>query len=322
MTERLALGVDFGGTNLRVALVSAKGDTVSVVSKRSFVTKRNARPAAFVEAVASASESLLKERGLARSRVKGVGLGVPGSVDPSRGVVYVLPNVPGWNNVRLKRFVERRLRLSATVDNDANAMAWGEFKFGAARGAESAVFVTLGTGVGGGLVLGKKLFRGRDFSAAEIGHVRYRTGGRRCACGAIGCIETELGRGQLIAKLREDIKRGRAKGMESFLEKHGGLRLEAVTDAAARGNAYAKRFWAETGRTLGDFLAGICNLLNPESVVVGGGVAQAGPFLFGPLRAALRKNAFPRAARVRVSPARFGQDAGLIGAASLVLERP
>ncbi len=323
MSERFALGVDFGGTSMRVALVSARGaGRAAVAAKRTFETKKIRHPAGFVDAVASGAKAVLAERGIARGRVMGIGLGLPGSVDSARGLVHGLPNVPGWKNVPIRRLVERRLGLRAAVENDANAMAWGEYTFGAARGAESALFLTLGTGVGGGLVLGKRLFRGRDFSAAEIGHVRYRAGGTLCACGARGCIETELGNRYLVKKLLQDVRRGRAKGMERFLAKHGGAKLEAVTEAARRGNAYARAFWAEAGTLLGDFLGGICNLLNPGRIVIGGGVAQAGSFLFGPLRASLAKNAFERAGRARVSAARFGPDAGLIGAASLILVKP
>lgn len=319
--KRYAIGVDMGGTNTRIALVDggAGRSEMRIVAKDSCPTRAVKTPKRFIELLSGRIDAFFTD-GVSRREVAGIGMGVPGSVNVATGQVHFLPNIPGWRNVPLGRWAAEAAGFPVKVDNDANAMACGEFMFGAARGARQAVFVTLGTGVGGGLLVNGRLFAGRTFSAAEIGHIRYRAGGKPCACGSRGCIETELGSTFLEQKASNDLKHGAKTLVKKIAaaSPRTKLRLEMITQAARRGDAYALRFWRETGEILGDFLAGICNLLNPEIIVIGGGVAEAGPFLFGPAREALKRNAFPEAARsVRIVKARFGPDAGLIGAATL-----
>ena len=325
--KRYAIGVDMGGTNTRIALVervsvSSRTDA-RVVACKSCPTRRLLTPRALVAEVGETVRRLVGDARLTPGQVSGIGIGAPGSVDVPKGLVHFLPNVPRWRNVPLARLVARKTGMMTRVDNDANAMAQGEFKFGAAHGARNAIFLTLGTGVGGGLLVNGELFHGSDFSAAEIGHIRYNPSGEKCACGARGCIETEMGNSYLMRRLEADLKRGEHTVIQELVRASADKkpRLEMVTQAAQEGDRYAIRFWRRIGETLGDFLGGLCNLLNPETVVIGGGIAQAGRFLFVPLKASLRKNAFPAASGVRIVPARLGLDAGLIGAASLVYDK-
>lgn len=324
MVKSYAIGVDLGGTHARWALVRLGGTkkrSVRVVMKSGVSTKKLGNPRAFVSLLAKDVKVFFNRGGISRPEVKGIGIGVPGSVDVNKGVVHFLPNVPNWRNVPLVRWVRRRIPLPVFIENDANAMACGEFFFGAARHARNAVFLTLGTGLGGGLLLNGSLFRGHSFSAAEIGHLRYGGGVRACACGSRGCIETQLGSGYLVREAERDLKRGVPTLLRKILRASGGkkIRLEMLTEAARQGDRYAIRFWKRTGEVLGDFLGGICNLLNPEVVVVGGGISQAGRFLFDPLRLALKRGAFPQAARsAKVVKAAFGADSGLVGAAAVV----
>lgn len=320
MRRPLAIGVDLGGTNTRVGLVRKTGSSVRIVAKCEFKT-RSAGPKTFVEDVSKITLRLLADCKVSKAALAGIGIGAPGSIDVARGFVHFLPNVPGWKNVPLKSLVARRTSLPVVVDNDANAMALGECRFGAARGAKNAVFLTLGTGIGGGLLIGGKLFHGSKFSAAEIGHLRWGAGSVRCGCGARGCIETEIGNSYLEAKIERDLKRGVKTSLRAIWRKTPRIdRLAAVDAAAQRGDRYSIGFWKNSGQILGDFLAGICNLLNPEVIVIGGGMSKAGRFLFGPLKATLKKSAFPAAAGVRIVPAKFGADAGITGAASLAFE--
>jgi len=318
MKRRIAVGVDLGGTNARLALV---GSDAKILDMIACASDRVRTPDIFIPWVALGVRRLMERNRLRSGAIEGVGIGAPGPVDPSKGFVYFLPNLPNWKNVQLGKRISRKLRRPVEVNNDGNAMAQGEFLYGAARRLKSAVFLTLGTGIGGGMLISGRLYSGTGFSACEIGHVRYRQEGARCVCGSRGCIETELGNGFLLRKLKRDLKAGvRTRIRELALRKGGGSpNLEDVTRAASAGDPYARRFWAEAGRHLGNFLGGICNLLSPEAVVIGGGVMGAGRFLLTPLKAAIRENSFPPASRsLRVLPAKFGAESGLVGAAGLV----
>ncbi len=307
MKPKWAIGLDLGGTNARLALVDRNARILATVRREA---REVGSPDAFVRWVAEESAALLKQNGVRRADCAGIGAGMPGPVDQARKRVLVLPNLPAWNNIPLAELLSRRSGLKAVIDNDGNAMTMAEFRFGAARGSSYALFLTLGTGIGCGIVRDGKLFYGSTFSAGEISHIRYgdvRTG-LKCGCGSRGCIETRVGNRALCAKAARVM--GRA------------VRLEDVTRAARAGDAKAKRFWADVAEEFGDFLGGICNLLNPEMIVIGGGVAGAGKFLFDPLRRSVKRHAFPLATQhLKIVPAAFGADAGIIGAAALAFAR-
>lgn len=296
MKKKVAVGVDIGGTSVKLGLVDENG---KVLARESFITKRypgrKRQLAALVERI-SGLRSWAGKKGYA---LLGVGVGAPGPVDVERGFVYFFPNIPGWKNTPLKLLLEKRLGLGVTVDNDANAMAFGEYRFGAGRGARNMIALTLGTGIGGGLVMDGKLFHGPKFSAVEVGHIVIDPAGVRCGCGNRGCVETFVGSGYIFRKIRRT-------------PQQAGL-------AARKGDRRALKMWKEAGEGLGTMLAGLVNVLNPERIVLGGGIAQNGKLLFEPVRKTIQKKAFSIAARsVRVVPAKLGVDAGLIGAAALI----
>jgi glucokinase len=235
-----------------------------------------------------------------------------------RGFVYFFPNIPGWKNTPLKALLEKRLKLPVFVDNDASVMALAEFEFGAGRGAKNVIALTLGTGVGGGLVIDGKLFHGPRYSAAEIGHLVINEDGPRCGCGSRGCVETYVGSGYFVCEVKRRLKKGAQSVLKKWVKEGREMTPLLAAQAARRGDVFSKKIWQETGAHLGTALAGLLNILNPEKIILGGGIAQNGGLLFRPLRAALNKKAFPIAARsVRVVPAKLGVDAGLIGAAAL-----
>jgi len=317
--QKQAIGVDFGGTNTRVALVTHRG---RIIHKTHCATKEVQKPRLFIRKVSDMIQAVLKETQTPLSQIAGIGMGIPGPVEPRKGLVHFLPNVPGWKKVSLARLMRKHFKTLIRIDNDGNAMALGECLVGAARSYRYALFLTLGTGIGGGILIDGKLLHGHAFSACEIAHMRYGVSHTPCACGSFGCIETEIGNGYLLKKIRRDLVDGVQTKIRQLLKGKSidHVSLEMVDEAARKGDRYARDFWKKRGEILGTFLGGICNLLNPEVIVIGGGVANAGPFLFKPLNSALKAHAFPIASRtVKVVHAQLGADAGLIGSASLVL---
>lgn len=299
--KKYYIGVDIGGTNSRVALVS---DRFNIIERSSLATKSYGSPKALIQAVCSTILSALRKKDITSGNIIGIGIGIAGQVDFPRGIVRNLTNVPGWKNVALKGLIERRLFIPAYVDNDVNVMALAEFYKGAGRGCRNIVCVALGTGVGGGIIIDGKLYRGSTSTAGEIGHIPINEVGPRCNCGGRACIESYIGARYLTRDL-------------------GGLTPEEAYRAARRGDRRARRFWEKTAVRLGIMLSGVINLLNPDRVVIGGGVAQAGGFLFKPLKATIKRRAMPlQATRVKIVKAALGTDAGIIGAAILAsLER-
>lgn len=316
--KKVAIGVDIGGTNVKYGLVGSNG---RILFRDHFPTGGVPGRAGMLKAVSDCVRRLASLAGTRKWRLLGVGVGAPGPIDVERGFIYFLPNIRGWKNTALKTQLEKRLKLPVFVDNDANAMALAEFLFGAGRGSASLIALTLGTGVGGGMVLDGRLFHGHRYSAAEIGHLTVNENGPRCACGSTGCLEVYVGNSYFVRRLRNRLRSTprRSTVLRRWLRDGRLLTPELAAKAARRGDRLCREIWKETGLHLGTALAGLANVLNPERIILGGGVANAGALLFDPIRETLKKKAFPIAARsARVMPAKLGVDAGLAGAAALV----
>ena len=227
--------------------------------------------------------------------------------------------MPGWRDVPLRRWLERRLRCRCVVDNDANLYALGEWRFGSGRGARLLVCVTLGTGVGSGLVFDGRLHHGSSGSAGEIGHMVIDPSGPRCGCGKHGCLEAHVGTAAILAMGARAMRHGAEPLRTCAREAGGRLTPALISQAARQGDAAAKRLWSEVGRSLGMGLANVVNLLNPDRVVIGGGVANAWPYFAPTLLRTVRQEAMDVPARaVRIARARLGEHAGIVGAAVLV----
>ncbi|HTL70254.1 MAG TPA: ROK family protein [Candidatus Eisenbacteria bacterium] len=316
--KNAAIGVDIGGTSVKMGVVGPNG---RIVCRSNFPTGRHAKKSDVLDSLYEHSRSLTAQAKKAGFRVTGVGIGAPGPIDVERGFVYSFPNIHGWENTPLRKILEKRLRLPVRIDNDANAMALGETLFGAGRGAKNTIALTLGTGVGGGIVIDGKLFHGPTYSAAEIGHIVLNEEGPQCGCGNRGCIETYVGNGYFVREVRSRLAAGEKSVLKRWIEEDGReLTPYLVWQAAKKGDGFAKKFWWETGLHLGNALVGLVNVFNPEKIILGGGVAQDKPHLLDSVTRTIKKKAFPIAARsVKVVPAALGVDAGLIGAAALVL---
>ena len=320
LMKRAAIGVDIGGTNVKLGLVDEKG---KVLLRGTFLTKSAPSKKALLIKLAEHIRSFQAEAERRKLRLAGVGIGAPGPIDVTRGFVYSFPNIRGWENVPFKKLLQQKIQIPVVVDNDANAMAWGEYCFGAGKGARNIIALTLGTGIGGGIVLDGKLFHGPHFSAAEFGHMVVDVNGLLCGCGNRGCIETFVGNGYFVKDVQEHLDAGGHSLLREWtLRQHKELTPKLVQEAARQGDKLAIGQWKKTGAYLGTWLAGLANVFGPERIILGGGVAQAGALLLDPVRETLKKKAFPIASRfVKVLPALLGPDAGLIGAAALAFPR-
>ncbi len=320
MSARLpwTAGIDFGGTNIKLGLVDPSGRVANV---RVLSSTSVQGPSGFVDEVSAAVERLAETVRVRPTELRGVGVGAPGPVDVERGIVDSLVNVQGWRRVRLGRLLEQRLRCPCFVDNDVNLFALGEWTLGAGRGARHVVCLTLGTGVGGGLIINGQLYRGSRGAAGELGHMVIKPHGRQCGCGVRGCLEAHVGTAAILSLGRQALRR--TTGPMRLLLKEADRRLtpRLINQAARQGDTAARGVWEEIGRLLGSGLANITNLLNPERIIIGGGVASAWRFFYPELIRTLRAQAMDISGRsVRVVRATLGNNAGIVGAAVLVWE--
>ncbi len=304
---RATAAVDLGGSWIRVGVVGPDGEVVRVV--------RVPTPQTGPEAVADRVAELV--RGLGPLPAGPVGVAVPGPLSVREGVVFQPPNLRGWKEVPFRQMLEDRLGRPVVLENDANAAAVGEWWRGAGQGARHLVYVTVSTGVGGGLVLDGRLYRGATDTAGEIGHVVVDPQGPVCSCGRVGHLEG-LASGPAIARWTAERIH---EGQPSVLAGREPFSAREVAEAAEAGDLLAQEAFRRAGRYLGWAVAGLVNLLNPEVVVVGGGVARAGRWLFEPLQEAARQSSFERPWKaVRVVPAALDEHAGLVGAAYVAVQ--
>lgn len=318
--KRWIAAVDLGGTNIVVGLVPVEGG--EVLGLRSVPTE-SGRGAKFVVdrmvgMVRGAIEEVTSSNGVGVDAVAGVGIGSPGPLDRATGTVINTPNL-GWRNFPLRDLVANALDLPATLDNDANCATYGEWWLGAGRAVDTLVGLTLGTGIGGGIVLNGEIFHGCADVAGEIGHMSIDSTGRKCKCGSYGCLEQYASGPAIALRAVEGIEAGE----QTLLVEMVGGRLDRITaatvyEAVVAGDAYASEVMKETAKLLGAGVANILNILNPQMVVIAGGVTRAGDMLFEPLRAEVRKRAFKTALDCcRIVPAELPGTAGVVGAAAV-----
>ena len=305
MVKRFIIAIDLGGTNLKCALLDSN---LKIKAKSSFSTKSFDNQHKLIQGITDSVDSFILNQRLKRSSILGVGIGVPGPVDTLKGIVHFLPNIPGWKEVKLKKILEEKTKLPVFIDNDAKLMTLAEHEAGAAKKYKNVLCLTLGTGVGGGLIINNLLYRGPDNAAGEAGHFPLNEKGPLCGCGARGCLETYVGNNKIIKDARK-----------LFGSK---ITLERVSALARQNNPKAINFWSQTGKKLGLVLSGIINLLNLDLIVVGGGISCAGGVLFENIRRTILLRAMRlQARRVKIVKAKLGIDAGIIGAGYLVRER-
>lgn len=312
---RFLLGLDIGGTNVKAALVSSDGVVVAWASD----AWSGGSPEDAVRTASRLAASLSSSH--PGSTPEAAGCGCAGLVDAERGIVHVSPNLPAWKDVELAKMLAGALGLPTVIENDASAAAYGEYSAGAGRGASNLVMLTLGTGVGGGLVLGGKLYRGSHGTAGEIGHSTVNLDGAPCPCGGRGCLERLVNAESLVSRAASLLAAGRPSAL-SEVARSRALEAKDIGDAAANGDPVALAAVDETGRVLGVGLANLVQILDPDVIVIGGGVAAAGEALLSRAQSEMAARVQSCVVRMpRVVAAGLGGLSGVVGAALIARER-
>ncbi|HZM27319.1 MAG TPA: ROK family protein [Gemmatimonadales bacterium] len=319
---RFVLGVDVGGTNLVVAAVAADGSTLHAL--KSEATRPEEGSESVLHRMVTMAHAVMEEtrRAIPKAEFIGAGVGAPGPLDTKRGVVLLTPNL-GWVNLPLRDLVQQGISLPTAIDNDANCAVLGECWMGAGRGALNVIGITIGTGIGGGIVIDGRLYHGSSDSAGEIGHTTVEVNGRRCKCGNYGCLEAYASGPAIALRAVEAIEAGQPSRLPEYVNGAlGKITAQTVYQAAHDGDELADEVVGDTAKFLGAGIANMINIFNPEIVVVFGGVTYAGERLFAPLRREVAKRAFkPAVAVCRIVPAELIGTAGVYGAARTFLDQ-
>lgn len=327
---KYAVGVDLGGTNIVTILMNEKGKIIARDKRategfkgKDYVINRMAEGINAVinpttKALAGRHESLV-----IRKKIVGIGIGTPGLVNLEKGIVYEAPNIPGWDNVPLTSIYKKRFGFPVFIENDANSAALGEWWIGAGKGSKYMLCLTLGTGIGGGIIIDGKVYHGANGYAGELGHISLSFGGPKCGCGNVGCLEAYAPAIGIIRRTKEALK----KNKKSLIYKLIGGNLSKVTpaivtQAARKGDKLAKKIWDDTGFYLGSAIANYANIFNPEVVVLTGGLTGAGNLLFKPMWKTVRKRAFDNAVKhLKIVTGKIPDDAGAVGAAKTAFQQ-
>jgi glucokinase len=320
--KRWIVGVDLGGTNIVVGVLPLNGGNGEVLALRENKTEAIKGAKFVVDRIVQMVEDAIAEvasaNGGSKADFAGIGIGSPGPLNRKTGTIINTPNL-GWRNFPLRDLISNAVGLPAQLDNDANCATYGEWWLGAGKSVDNLVGFTLGTGIGGGIVLNGEIFHGVSDVAGEMGHMTLDYTGRKCNCGNYGCLEAYASGPAIALRAVEGIE----AGAESVLPDLVNGRLEDITAAtvyegAVLGDAYSNEVMIETAKFLGTGIANIVNILNPEMVVIAGGVTRAGDHLFVPLRAEVRRRAFKSAQEAcQIVPAQLVGTAGVIGAIAM-----
>lgn len=313
-SKKFAVGVDLGGTYIKFGLVSSDG---KIVSKSFLESKAENGPDAVIKQIKKGVSALLE---LSSSKIVGIGIGAPGVISVKKGTVENPPNLPGWGKVHLGRIIQKEFEIDTYVENDANAAAIGEMIFGAGKKLNSFVMITLGTGVGGGIIFERKLFRGETGAAGEIGHLSIDFNGARCNCGSLGCIEAYSGNNYIIHDVLKDYESQKSSLVFKIIENNLDLLTpKVISQAAEQNDNYAINVINNLGTRIGYAMASVANLLDLTTIIVGGGVSGFGSRLLQAIENGMRERVLQSLKpRVKVISAKLSNDAGIQGASSLV----
>ena len=315
------VGVDMGGTKILSAVIDAKGN---ILGTAKVPTKADEAPSVVIDRIADAIQKAIDKSGVNEASIEAIGIGAPGPLDPATGVVIFAPNL-GWRDIRLKDELETRVGIPTFVDNDVNVGTLGEHVFGAGQGVQNVVGIFVGTGIGGGIILQGELFHGASKTAGEIGHIIVKAGGPKCGCGTRGCLEALASRTAMAKQFQKAIKKKKQKSIVTELT-NGDLRTirSGVLAKAIRANdKLTLKIFKKVTKYLGVGIGSIVNFLNPEMIILGGGVVEALDDTFlDNIRAAAKKYALPNTLDgVQIVRAELGDNSGILGAAALARQR-
>ena len=313
ISNNYVLAADVGGTNTRMAVVSEKGDIHTLLKKSTHCKEGRDEMISFI--VSFAGETIEKSK-LPKGEICGMGIGFPGPLNAEAGTIFNPPNLSGWDNVPLRAILEKELKVPVAIENDANAAALGEWWKGAGSGAGSLFCITLGTGVGGGIILDGKVWHGASSIAGEIGHTTVIRDGIKCTCGNIGCLEAYACSGGILKRVNDALLNERDNGVQPLIN------LKQVSQMAMQGNEIVLNVIKETGVILGIAIANVANLLNPEIIVLFGGVTNLGEHLVVPLKEEVKGRAFKKATEsLRIELSQLGDNSGILGAARNIFSK-
>ena len=316
--DDLIVAVDLGGTKISAVLADASANVVARDHRGTYAGQGTE------EVIGRIIDSIkhLMESAAAPGQVTGVGIAAAGACEVSSGVISSSPNLPGWHDIPLRDIIQRQFGIATYLDNDATLAALGEHRFGAGIGVDDLLYVTVSTGIGGGIIIGGKPYRGVSGTAGEMGHMTIDDNGPHCSCGNVGCWEM-LASGTALA--REAVKRIEAGAQTAILGLCQGdlskVSAQAVSVASERGDALAVELVSQTGYYLGVGLVNLVNIFNPELILIGGGLSNMGQRLLAPALKVVKDRAFAVPANaVRIETSRLGGDAGVLGAVAMVVE--
>ncbi|MBL0939622.1 MAG: ROK family protein [Gemmatimonadaceae bacterium] len=311
------IGVDLGGTNIVVSAMSLDGTRLFGEQSAPTLAAEGADAvvARMAKLVDETIVTVMREANVTRDAILGVGLGAPGTVDRERGLVLVAPNLR-WHEFPLVERMSALTGLPVKIDNDANCATYGEWWLGAARGGINVIGLTIGTGVGGGIIIDRQLYHGSSDAAGEIGHVTIDLTGRRCGCGNYGCLEAYASGSAIAGRAREALEHDETSSLRARVNGDlAQITAALVYQAASEGDAVALEIVRDTAKFLGAGIANLLNIFNPDVVVIAGGVTQAGELLFAPLRTEVRRRAFKSVTDAcRIVPGTLPGTAGVVGA--------
>jgi len=317
--DDLVLGVDLGGTKILTAVTNSQG---KMLSQDHSITPAKKGHEAVIRSILESAHRALKQADVAISELIAVGIGAPGLSNPETGILFTSASLPGWRDVPLRDIIQERLGKKTFLTNDANAAALGEFYFGAARGIRNFIYITLSTGIGGGIVIDGKIYSGAIGAAGEVGHMTIDDEGPICNCGNRGCWEALASGTALAREARQRIGEGVTTSIleyaEGDVEK---VTAQVIHNAAEQGDSLAKELIARTGYYVGVGLANLINIFNPELIVIGGGLSNIGDMLLEPAFKVAEERAYKEAFQaVRFASAGLGRNSGVLGAAAFALQ--
>ncbi|MCX6168265.1 MAG: ROK family protein [Ignavibacteriales bacterium] len=312
--KKFAVGVDLGGTTIKVGLVDVNGKIIKKVSAESHSSKG---PEVVIKQMKKEIEEVIKGT---QNNILGIGIGAPGAVKLKKGTVENPPNFHGWGKVHLGNIIKKEFDLDVYVENDANAAAIGELIYGAGKYYKNFIMITLGTGVGGGIIIDRKIYRGDTGIGGELGHITIDSSGAKCKCGSIGCIEAYIGKDYLIERTRIKLLERNDSILSNLT--NGNLDLltpKLIQSAVEQGDEFSKSVVVDTGTKLGYALASAVHTLDIATIIIGGGIAGFGTLLFDAVEATLKERVMKSFRdRITVKPAKLKNEAGIKGASALV----